>query len=140
MTDNENKFEKKKVDEGWKERARQEREKLEKEKSAAKEAAPPEPVAQGEPEEAEYERGELPPVTFLGFIAGIAAQASVYLGLVENPFTGQKEEDLEAAKHVVDTVEMLREKTKGNLNETESTYLDDLLYGLRMEYVRRKKG
>jgi len=133
-------FEKKKVDEGWKERAQREKEALEKEKAATagKEAASGEDAAQAASGETET-RGELPPVTFLGFIAGIAAQASVYLGLVESPFSGKKEEDLDAAKHVIDTVAMLKEKTQGNLTDSEAMYLDDLLYGLRMEYVKRRK-
>lgn len=145
MADNESKFEKKKVDESWKERARLEREKVEQAAEAhkgepiAKPADAPAPEELGEEMEEGYEQGELPPVNFLGFIAGIAAQASIYLGFVENPFTGKKEEDLEAAKHVIDTLAMLRDKTKGNLDETESMYLGDLLYGLQMEYVKRGK-
>jgi hypothetical protein len=139
MTDSPGGFEKKKVDESWKERAQREKEALEKEKAASAGGEATGKAAAEAPAEETRAHDELPPVTFLGFIAGIAAQASVYLGLVENPFTGKKEDDLDAAKHVIDTVAMLKEKTQGNLTDSESGYLDDLLYGLRMEYVKRRK-
>ena len=49
---------------------------------------------------------------------GIAAQASICLGIVENPVTGKRETDIEAARHVIDMLEMLKAKTKGNLDES----------------------
>lgn len=143
MADKEERSEKR-VDEDWKERARKEREALDREaaKSAGKGgggAAKGEAGPSGGQESAKATGagGQLPPATFLGLVAGIAAQASVYFGFVENPISGEKETDLEAAKHVIDTLGMLKEKTEGNLDEAESGYLEDLLYGLRMEYVKR---
>ncbi len=135
----------KKIDAGWKEQARAEKERLE------REAAGAEPTGAAEPEEAAGEAfaadeddleglGGLPDPSFLSLLMGLAAQASVYLGLAPNPITGKEERDLAAAKHVVDTVAMLKEKTEGNLDENEAGYLDDLLYTLRMEYVRRAKA
>jgi len=140
MADNTGKGPEKKVDEDWKKRA-----------WADKEASAPaggpgnsaagasgEPEAGGKGEAApEDESQPLPPATFLGLVAGMAAQASVYLGMVENPLTGKLEKDLEAAKHIVDTLRMLKEKSAGNLTETESAYLEDLLYGLQMGYLRQ---
>lgn len=140
MADNDGKSQEKHVDEGWKERARKEKESLE--SSAASEPAAEEPASAGGQTESRSgqsaETGEIPPPTFLGLIAGIAAQASVYLGLMENPVTGKKEKDIAAARHVVDTLAMLQEKTQGNLDDAESRYLEELLYGLRMEFVKNK--
>ncbi len=147
MTDKEGKSEEKHVDEDWKERARHERESLSDAEASTQKTAPLDEGAVGaeaEPaagEEGPGERpagGQLPPPSFLGLVAGMGAQASICLGVVENPLTGKVEKDLEAAKHVVDTLGMLKEKTEGNLTEAESAYLDDLLYGLRMQYVEKK--
>jgi len=65
---------------------------------------------------------------FAGFISGLAAQAFVFLGQIENPGTGKREKNLPLAKHLLDTLAMLEEKTRGNLSQQESDYLEELLY------------
>ncbi|MCD6406068.1 MAG: DUF1844 domain-containing protein [Planctomycetes bacterium] len=118
----------KKVDEAWKQKAQEETEALDRE--AVSEQAP-----EGE-ESGAPGRGQLPPATFLGLVSGLAAQAFVYLGFIENPVTGKKEADIASAGHLLDTLEMLKEKTDGNLDPQETAYLEDLLYNLRMAYVK----
>ena len=143
MTDNVHDADEKRVDEGWKKKAREEREALEEQEAASKAAEGAtvgEDAGEGAPAGEKGPRGgtrggELPQPTFAGFISGLATQAFVYMGLVENPLTGKKEKDLEAAQHVLDTMAMLQEKTSGNLTAEESAYLEDLLYNLRMGYV-----
>ncbi|MDD5116074.1 MAG: DUF1844 domain-containing protein, partial [Candidatus Omnitrophica bacterium] len=57
-----------------------------------------------------------------------------------NPETQQTQKDPTQAKFIIDTLGMLQEKTKGNLNAEESQLLDNLLYELRMAYMAFEKG
>ncbi len=144
MSDNDSRQEDKKVDEGWKQKVREEREVLEKE-AEKREKADREPSEEKESEAADTapekeavseSRGELPPPTFTAFASSLASQAFMMLGLVENPLTGRTDKDLDAAKHLLDTLGMLEEKTRGNLTPQEASYLEELLYTLRMAYVK----
>jgi hypothetical protein len=133
MTDKQGEPQDKRVDSDWKERARRERECLGAQDELA--GAGGEGAQAGD--ESGAERGYLPPPTFLALVVGIAAQASMGLGIAEDPATGKRETDLEAARHAIDMLDMLKAKTQGNLEDTEAGCLDELLYSLRMEYVRR---
>lgn len=73
------------------------------------------------------------------FITTLAIQASIFLGETPNPVTNKKEEDLNQAKFIIDTLNMLKEKTKGNLSKEESNVLEAVLYELRMQYVAKIK-
>ena len=66
--------------------------------------------------------------------------ALAHLGEMPNPVDGTTRVDLEAARQIIDIVAMLRDKTKGNLDEAENALLDDALYDLRMKYVERARG
>jgi hypothetical protein len=106
----------KNIDESWKEAAEKEKESLKKEGGFI----PPEP-------------------DFSFFITTLALQASIALGAVANPATNKTEEDLTQAKFLIDTLGVLKEKTKGNLQNEESTLLDNVLYELRMHYITKAK-
>ena len=84
----------------------------------------------------EQERPELPPVNFSAFIAELGTTALAYLGGFQNPETKEVLVDLEMAKRTIDTIDLLKEKTKGNLTAPESNLLDNTLYNLRMTYIR----
>lgn len=114
----------KKVDETWKQEASLEKERLE--KKLEKEAE-------------ERRQRDLPPASFLAFISGFAAQVLIHLGEMENPISDKLETDLAAAKYSIDTLSILREKTKGNLTTEEERYFDAMLTDLRMRYVRVKE-
>ncbi len=107
----------KNIDESWKEAAEKEKEALDKEGKFAH----PEP-------------------DFNFFITTLALQASIFLGQMPNPATNKKEEDLIQAKFVIDTLGMLKEKTKGNLNPQETNLLENVLYELRMQYISKTQG
>jgi hypothetical protein len=77
---------------------------------------------------------------FKFFISTLSLQASIALGYLPNPATNKTEEDLAQAKFLIDTLAMLKEKTKGNLNEEETGFLENLLYDLRMGYISKSKG
>lgn len=62
------------------------------------------------------------------------------LGLSQNPLTGETMKDLKTARHLVDIIAVLEEKTNGNLTEQESLVLENLLTELRMACVRAEEA
>ena len=76
-----------------------------------------------------------PEVNFSFFISTLALQVSIYLGQIPNPATNKKERNLTQAKFIIDTLDMLKDKTKGNLNDDENKLLENLLYELKMQYI-----
>ena len=82
------------------------------------------------------ERGPLPEVNFQSLIFGLSSSALFHLGEIADPQTGQKQKDLPLAKHSIDTIALLKEKTKGNLEEEEQKFLDNILTDLRWRYVK----
>ncbi len=78
----------------------------------------------------------LPKIDFSTFILSLSTSALYHLGLAEDPATGEKgETDLPLASQVIDTLSLLQEKTRGNLDPEEERLLTSLLYDLRMRYV-----
>jgi hypothetical protein len=63
----------------------------------------------------------------------------VHLGEIPEPETNQSRVDLPIAKQIIDTLGMLQEKTKGNLDQDEDRLLRSVLYDLRMRYVEKSK-
>ena len=79
-------------------------------------------------------------LTFSGFVLSLATTAAVHFGDIPDPATGHKSDaDLEAASRIIELLAMLQEKTKGNLIEQEEKLVDDLLYELRLRYVRAQQ-
>lgn len=77
-----------------------------------------------------------PPPTFTTLIQTLGTQAMVALGHLEDPIEKKKVKRLPMAKHVIDMLEMLQEKSKNNLNADESYALSQVLSQLRMAYVQ----
>jgi len=84
----------------------------------------------------ERDRGPLPEVTFTSFIFSLSSSALLHFGEIPDPQTGERKKDLELAKHTIDTIAMLKEKTKGNLTEEEQRFIDAVLTDLRWKYVK----
>lgn len=76
---------------------------------------------------------------FTVFITGLSIQALVSLGEIPNPLNNKKEQNLDHAKYMIDTLGMIKEKTKGNLTSDEEKILDNILYELRMKYLELTK-
>lgn len=73
-------------------------------------------------------------VSFEGFLASLYMSAMFQLGLLHEQ--GQHPQvDLVGARHTIDTISMLEEKTRGNLNENEKAVVQDCLFRLRMAFV-----
>ncbi|MCD6506742.1 DUF1844 domain-containing protein [Candidatus Poribacteria bacterium] len=84
----------------------------------------------------ERKKVELPPVTFIGFVTTLANAAFAYMGGMEDTQTKKPVIDLNLARHTIDTLDMLKEKTKGNLTEDEEKFLENVLFTLKMTFVR----
>lgn len=82
------------------------------------------------------EAQQLPPVNFTSFLADLVTTAQLYLEGIRNPETEEVIVNLGLVKRIIDTIEMLEEKTKGNLTAPEANFLANTLYELRMGYVR----
>lgn len=72
---------------------------------------------------------------FIEFMMMHAQNAALFLGQIPNPKTGQGEVNLELAKMFIDQLEMIQEKTRGNLTTDETTVLKNTLSNLQMMYV-----
>ena len=79
---------------------------------------------------------QLPPIDFIAFITDLITTAHLYLQGFRDPETEEVIVNLGLAKRMIDTIEMLEEKTNGNLTAPETNYLANSLYELRMNYVR----
>lgn len=111
--------------------------------SAASEAAPEVPPVPAGVIAAEVP-GETPPIdqqvarpTIYDLVSILAQPIALYLGDAALP-DGESMENLDLARLHIDLLEVLRDKTQGNLTSEESTFLDNLLYQLRMRYVEKR--
>lgn len=132
--------EEKRIDHDWKEQAQREKERLSREldaKGAGGSGTPQRPGAgrARRAPEGEGGGGSAPAPGFLEFVNGLAAQVMLHLGMVPDPYSGQRAVDLEAARYQIDVLGMLVEKTRGNLSPQESRALNSALAELRMGYV-----
>ena len=81
-------------------------------------------------------KGEMPKVDFSTFVLSLGTTALYQLGVMSSPESGETAEpDPLIAQQTIDTLEMLRAKTRGNLEEVERKLIDSLLYELRMRFV-----
>lgn len=74
---------------------------------------------------------------FFDLAAMLAEPAAIYLGDAPLP-DGQWAENLEMARLHIDMLDVLRQKTLGNLTAQESAFLEDVLYRLRVRYVQKR--
>jgi hypothetical protein len=83
---------------------------------------------------------EYPPVDFHTFILSLGSSALLHLGELDQPDGKESQPDLPLAKHTIDIIGMLQDKTKGNLSPPEERLIESLLYDLRLRYVERNKA
>jgi len=81
----------------------------------------------------------LPEVNFPSLIFSLSSSALYHLGELPDPETNEKKKDLSLAKHAIDTIAMLKEKTVGNLGADEEKFIVNVLTDLRLRYVKEKK-
>jgi len=78
-------------------------------------------------------------VTFLDLIGMLATNAMLQLGDVPDPASGERVENLQAVQDMITFLDILNQKTKGNLSEKEGEVLEQVLYDLRMRYMAKAK-
>ncbi len=128
------------IDTDWKKQAQEEKRKLveEQQKKAAAAAVVAVPAQEklSDPRAGAGSRGrrELPPVSFSAMVQSIMTQALFYLGDL-SPEGGEPMLNLDRAKHQIDTLTLVEQKTVNNLSPEESHMLDAALYEVRMRYV-----
>ena len=104
----------------------------EKEAKADETGKEPDPESQEPPP-------QFPEINFATFVASLNASALLHLGAIEDPASGTRDKSLPMAKQTIDILSMLQEKTVGNLSEEEESLLKNILYDLRIMYVREKQ-
>lgn len=145
MTD-ENQEKKIIVDEDWKSQVEAEKEELRRREEVAKtdseketkpDAAANATTSAGAApaDDAGAEDFELPPASFPMLVTSFATQALAAMGQVPDPLEGKTVVRLPVARHLVDSLAMLEEKTKGNLTSEEERMLGDVLHQLRMTFM-----
>jgi hypothetical protein len=141
------------VDEDWKAQVEAERETLRQQETKPDQPANPEQPARSdrtntseqqetaEPvqRDRQDERRALPPASFGTLVNMLAAQAIAALGQIPDPLDGKPVVRLELARHTIDTLDVLEQKTKGNLAPAEENLLENVLHELRMLYVHVQK-
>ena len=81
---------------------------------------------------------QLPKLDFSTFVLSLNSSVLVQLGLLEDPASGEKTKNIVMAKQTIDLLAMLEEKTQGNLTSDEANILKNILYELRLLYVKEK--
>jgi hypothetical protein len=109
------------IDEDWKSQ-------VQAEKDASREPAEPERPSAGA-------QVPLPPADLGFLVSTLYLQGAVALGLLPNPVTNKPKVQIDQAKHTIDTLAMLQQKTEGNRTPEESDELEAALHQLRMAYV-----
>jgi hypothetical protein len=135
------------IDTDWKRQAQEEKKRLAEEEarkareSAAAPVSPATPPPAGAPRgvgapraPTAPPRGEMPPANFTELVQTLLTQILFYLGDLTTRDT-EPSVNLDMAKHQIDVLAVLEEKTRGNLNDDEKRILDTALYETRMRYV-----
>jgi len=78
----------------------------------------------------------LPEINFSSFLLSLSSSTLLHLGEIADPQSGEKKKDLVLAKQSIDIINLLKDKTKGNLTQEEEKLLEHLLYDLRMRFVK----
>jgi len=114
------------IDEDWKSRVQSEKE------QAAEQPSPDSAAPADAAAEADH---TMPPADFQTIVSLLATQAMMSLGAMPNPITGEAALHPQQAKHFIDLLAVLEEKTKGNLSAAESQGLEKLVHELRMVFM-----
>ena len=109
------------VDDDWKAEAQREKERLSEEQSKAAQE-------------------QLPDPSFAELVNLVAIQAMIGLGLIGGPGGERVPPNPEVAKHFIDMLQVLDDKTKNNLTPEEKKLLDSVVYEMRMRYVQSSGG
>jgi len=109
----------------------------EQEKPEAESPVHEEPKAKPSPGKAPEEESQIQPeVNFLNFVLSLSTTVMFHFGDFPDPITREIKKNIPAAKQTIDILSMLKDKTNGNLDDQEKSLLEEILYELKMRYVK----
>jgi hypothetical protein len=118
------------IDEDWKSQVEAEKEALSQEtQSQEADKGPTQPTFPS----------DMPPASFEMLVTTFASEAMVALGQVPNPFTNEHTLSWDQARSAIDMLQVLQDKTKGNLSTEEAAMIETLLHQLRLAFVTLQK-
>jgi len=92
---------------------------------------------EGPAPQSSHPQEERPKIDFASFLFIYVQTALVHLGDIEDPVERKAKENFEGARQIIDILEMLQEKTRGNLSKEETQYFEQILFDLRMRFVEK---
>lgn len=104
-------------------------------KPEAESPSRPAPAAKPDAAQPRAASNAVPELTFAAFVWSLSEQALAALGEIPDPATGKVTHDLIIAQQMIDIIIMLRDKTRGNLDQHEQTLIQEILSTLQMKYV-----
>jgi len=143
MTADESRNEKKPeivIDEDWKSRVKAEDAAMDEKLRAEKPGKEPQ-SSEDETEQPKksVDPSDLPPADLGTLVGMLTTQAMVALGVIAHPESGKPDPEPVLAKHFIDLLGVLEEKTKGNVDEAEASLLESTLHQLRLAYLEATK-
>jgi hypothetical protein len=126
------------VDEDWKSQVEREREEALKTPAGTDSGAGTESGDASSSDRAARE-ADLPPASLSYLASSLYFQASIFLGLMPNPANNKLEKNISAARHAIDMLEVLQQKTEGNRTADETDEIEAMLHQLRMAFVQMAK-
>ena len=90
----------------------------------------------GKPEEPQR---LIPPLDFSSLVLPFYTQALIKLGLLKDPISNKEDEDLELTKRLIDLLDLLKDRTKGNLNPEEDKFLESCLQQLKVAFLEKSE-
>jgi hypothetical protein len=81
----------------------------------------------------------MPEVTFSAFVMSLNTSVLYHLGEIKDPETGQTNVNFDLARHAIDTLVMLQQKTQGNLSRDEEEMLKNIVYDVKLRFVKARK-
>jgi len=91
------------------------------------------------PESTEANPEFLPPLDFSSIVFPFYTQALFKLGILEDPVEPKAQGNLELSRRLIDLLDLLKDRTKGNLNPEEEKFLESCLQQLKMHYLEKAK-
>jgi hypothetical protein len=86
------------------------------------------------------QRAGVPDADFDIFLSGLMFDCMVALGEIENPISKKTQTNMPHAKYVIDILDIIKEKTSGNLTDREDQLLNGILYELRMKFIAKSNS
>ena len=100
---------------------------------------PDEPGGADGPDAARTDQEFVPPLDFSSIVFPLYTQALIKLGIFPDPLNPESGVNLELARRLIDLIDLLKDKTKGNLQPEEQKFLETCLQQLRLGYLEKSK-